>query len=140
MNPYQPPQADPSVGVPPNDRQKLRDIAKYQRNINLVILCYFGAGVLTRILNEVLIGRIVVGLFALGVVLAGAYFAVMMAKALHSTAVAVICGILLLVPCVGLLTLLVLNSQATSRLKQAGINVGLLGADPGDVNRVLGPE
>jgi hypothetical protein len=141
MNPYQPPMdnAGPRPGtLLPDERARLRDIARFQRNINLVILAYFGAGVVTQILNQVLIGRIIVGLVVLGVIIAGAVFAVQMARALYSTGVAVLCGILLLIPCVGLLTLLVLNNRATARLKAAGIPVGILGADPGDVARVLG--
>ncbi len=43
-------------------------------------------------------------------------------------------AVLLLIPCVGLIALLVLNSQATSELKKAGLRVGLLGADPGQFN------
>ena len=140
MNPYQPPQATgpaPS-GISPDERQTLRDVARYQRNINLVILAYFGAGALSQILNQVLIGQIVVGLFALGVVVSGAALAVMMARALWGTGLAVLCGILLCIPCVGLLTLLVLNNRATARLNAVGIKVSLIGADPGEVNRVLG--
>ena len=141
QNPYQPPgnAAAPS-NLPPAERDKLREIARYQRNINLVILCYFGAGFLIRALNELAVGRIVGGVIAVGVLVAGAYFAVMMARALYSTAVAVISGILLLVPCVGLLTLLVLNNRATARLGAAGIKVGLIGADPSEIARVLGPQ
>jgi hypothetical protein len=33
-----------------------------------------------------------------------------------------------MVPCVGLITLLVVNAKATSILKAAGLKVGLLGA------------
>jgi hypothetical protein len=139
MNPYQPPQHDTPGAVPPAEREKLRDAAKFQRYINLVILAYFGAGVLTSAVNEIPGGRFVVGLFALGVIVTGAVFAVQMARALYGTGVAVACAIMLLIPCVGLLTLLVLNNRATARLNAAGLKVGLLGADPSEVARVLGP-
>jgi hypothetical protein len=37
--------------------------------------------------------------------------------------------------CIGLILLLVLSSQATKELRKAGIKVGLLGANPEDVER-----
>lgn len=139
MNPYQPPAAAAAPGgLLPTDREKLRDVAKFQRYINLVILANFGAGGLMRVLREVPGGNLISGLFALGVILAGAVFAVQMARALYSTGVAVVCAILLLIPCVGLLALLVLNNRATARLSAAGLKVGLLGAEPSEVARVLG--
>jgi hypothetical protein len=138
MNPYQPPQAALPGAVPPADRQRLRDIATCQRNINMVILAYFGAGVLTQVLGQFLVGRIIVGLFVLGVIVTGAVFAVRMAQALYGTGVAVIFGILLVIPIVGLLALLVLNNRATAHLQAAGLKVGLLGAEPGEIARVLG--
>ena len=45
-----------------------------------------------------------------------------------STGVKILLVILLLVPLVGLMTLLVLNSRATKALRNAGYKVGLLGA------------
>ena len=140
MNPYLPPQNDAPAVIPFADRERLRDIATYQRNINLVILAYFGAGILPQMLNQTAAGQIIVGLFALGVIIAGAACAVMMARALYNTGIAVLSGILLLIPCVGLLTLLVLNNRATARLSAAGLKVGLLGAAPSEVTRVLGPK
>jgi len=46
----------------------------------------------------------------------------------YSTAVKILLVVLLLVPLVGLITLLVLNSRATKALQAAGYKVGLLGA------------
>jgi hypothetical protein len=37
-------------------------------------------------------------------------------------------GILTLLPCIGLITLLVVNAKATAILKAGGLKVGLLGA------------
>jgi len=45
----------------------------------------------------------------------------------------VLFALLMFIPCVSLLTLLILNSRATTRLKQAGIRVGLLGAKSADL-------
>jgi len=140
MNPYQPPQSPALVAIAPADRDRLREVARLQRYINLVVLAYFSAGALTRAVAEVPGGPILAGVVAVAVILTGAVFAVQMARALYSTAVAVVCAILLLIPCVGLLTLLLLNGRATQRLTAAGLKVGLLGADPAEVARVLGPQ
>jgi hypothetical protein len=46
----------------------------------------------------------------------------------YSTAAKVLLVVLLVVPLVGVITLLVLNSRATKALREAGYKVGLLGA------------
>ncbi len=46
----------------------------------------------------------------------------------YSTATKIFLLVLLVVPLVGLITLLVLNSRATKALREAGYKVGLLGA------------
>ena len=46
----------------------------------------------------------------------------------YSTAAKILLVVLLVVPLVGLITLLVLNSRATKALREAGYKVGLLGA------------
>lgn len=137
MNPYQPPQHDSPPSLPQADRERLYTIAKCQRSINLVVLAYFGSGVVSQQVANIPGGQILIGLVALAVIIAGVVFAVRMASALWSTGAAVVCAILLLVPCVGLLTLLVLNNRATARLRDAGCKVGLLGADPEEVRRQL---
>jgi hypothetical protein len=51
----------------------------------------------------------------------------------YSVAARIVLVILLLVPVIGLITLLVLNSRATKALRGAGYKVGLLGAREGAV-------
>lgn len=132
MNPYQPPHPGQGPYYPTyQDQARLQRIASDQRMINLIVLAYFGASVAGSTISAFPGGKYVVGLMAIAIIGAGIVYAVRMASALHGTGVAVLCAVLLLVPCVGLLVLLVLNSQATARLKQAGLRVGLLGVDPG---------
>jgi hypothetical protein len=140
MNPYQPPQFDAghAGSVPDGDRQRLYEIAKAQRGINMVVLLYIGTGMLSRAIGGIPGAQILIGLIALGVIIAGAIYAIRMANSLWGTGAAVACAISLLIPCVGLLTLLVLNSRATVRLRAAGFKVGILGADPEEVRRQLG--
>ncbi|MBC7967314.1 MAG: hypothetical protein H7Z17_15470 [Fuerstia sp.] len=71
----------------------------------------------------------ILGLGVLLVGLTGAVFAFLLAMKTHGTGQGILLGILCLVPCVGLLVLLIINSKATSVLKANGIKVGLLGAD-----------
>lgn len=131
MNPYQPPQPGQAPYFQGQvDHARIRRIASDQRMINIVVLAYFGSGLLTSAIRSIPGGQYVIGLVAVAVIGAGAFYAVRMASALHGTGIAVLCAILLLIPCVGLLTLLVLNSQATAELRKAGLHVGLLGVDP----------
>jgi hypothetical protein len=53
----------------------------------------------------------------------------LLAIKVYSTGVGVLLGILTLVPCIGLIVLLIVNGKATGILKQNGIKVGLLGAN-----------
>lgn len=144
MNPYQPPYPGqaPYYGhgqpPPPHERERLKRIASDQRMINIVVLAYLGvSGMSSAAGNAGSAGgplAVLIGLVALAVIVAGVVFAVRMASALHGTGIAILCAVLLLVPCVGLLVLLVLNSQATRELKKAGLRVGLLGVDSSQLN------
>ena len=53
----------------------------------------------------------------------------MLATKLYGTAVGIVLGLLMLLPCIGLITLLIVNQKATSILKSHGIHVGLFGAN-----------
>lgn len=143
MNPYQPPhpgqapyQAQAPM-PPPEERARLLRIASDQRMINIIVLAYFAMSALSTSLQDDSGGaaflHMVFFVIALGVIVSGVVFAVRMASALHGTGVAILCAALLFVPCVGLLVLLVLNSQATRELRKAGLRVGLLGVDAGQL-------
>ena len=79
------------------------------------------------------VGAIIAGVLFLSIGIFSIVATIRLANALHGTGVAVVCAILMFIPCISLITLLVLNSQATKRAKDAGYKVGLLGADPGDI-------
>ena len=61
--------------------------------------------------------------------LVGMVFVFLLAIKVYSTGIGVLLGILALIPCIGLLVLLVVNIKATGILKKNGIKVGLLGAN-----------
>ena len=56
-------------------------------------------------------------------------FVFILAVRVYGTGLGVLYGILALVPCVGLIVLLVINGKATSTLRANGVKVGLLGAN-----------
>ena len=72
-------------------------------------------------------------IMALGAVITGAVFVFMLSLAIYSTAVGILLGILTLIPLLGLLVLLMVNGKATTLLRQHGIRVGLMGADPSQI-------
>jgi hypothetical protein len=55
-------------------------------------------------------------------------FVFLLTTKLYGTGVGVLLGVLTLLPCIGLITLLIINGKATAILQQNGIKVGLLGA------------
>lgn len=127
-NPYQPPvAAPPAVGVRSGSREDLRSVARSQKGIVVCILIYFAALIGQFAVPEGL--RPFVGLGTLVVIIVGTVFVFLLAIKVYSTGVGVLLGILTLVPCVGLIVLLVVNGKATGILKQNGIHVGLMGAD-----------
>jgi hypothetical protein len=68
-----------------------------------------------------------------------AIFVYNLAVAMRSQPAAIYC-FLMFIPLVGLITLLVLNGNATSILKTNGIAVGLMGANPSDIARLANEE
>jgi hypothetical protein len=127
-NPYQSPAAESQVvGVKSGHRDDLRSVAKYQKGILICILIYLLAVLAQFGIPAEL--RLVLALGVLVVGIVGTIFVFLLAMKVYSTVVGVLLGILTLVPCVGLIVLLVVNGKATAILRQNGIKVGLLGAN-----------
>lgn len=126
-NPYQSPSGQPPiVGIKSGNREDLRNVALYQKGIVVCILIY-----LIAVIGQFAIPPELRILVALGVVVAaivGTVFVFLLAIKIYSTGVGVVLGILTLIPCVGLVVLLIVNAKATRILKENGIKVGLLGA------------
>ena len=127
-NPFEAPQSESRViGVLSGKREDLRSVAVYQKGILICILVY-----LMAVFGQFALppsARIFVGFGILAVGLTAAVFTFLLAMKTHGTGQGILLGILCLIPCVGLLVLLIINSKATNVLKQNGIKVGLLGAD-----------
>ena len=127
-NPYQAPQTIlEATGVLSGSRDDLRKVARFQKGILVCILIYLLAVVSQFALPPDL--RPLVGVGVLLAVIVGAVFVVLLATNVFGTGLGILLGILSLVPCFGLVILLIVNGRATKILKQNGIKVGFLGAD-----------
>lgn len=123
----------PTLGyaTPQGAKLRLRQVAMQQRAINLCILAEIIiviAEIAARGFVPIL--AMLMSLLYVGVAITGAVFLFMLAMSLYNTGAGIVLGILALVPILGLLILLVVNGKATKVLRQHGIRVGLLGADP----------
>ena len=115
------------------DRSTLRSIALFQKAILICILVYLGAVVANIAVPQEL--RWIIGLFVgLPTELAAAVLVFLLAIKVYNPVVGVLLGFLTLIPCVGLIVLLIINGQATSVLRRHGISVGLLGARLSDID------
>ncbi len=131
-NPYQSPTTPmEAIGVVSGRREDLRSVAVYQKGILVCILVYLIAVFFQFALPPEI--RPLVGLGVAMVGLAGMVFVLLLAVKVYNVVLGILLGILTLVPCIGLLVLLMVNGKATTILKQNGIKVGLLGANLADV-------
>ena len=127
-NPFRPPVAEPAPAPAATASADLRAIAVNQKGVLWCILGGFAAGVTATVMKDSPLA-IFAGLAYIGVVIASVVYVYRLAAALHGTTAGVVLALLTLVPCLGLVVLLVLSQQAIGRLQTAGIKVGLMGAD-----------
>jgi len=102
-------------------------VAQYQKGILVCILIYV-IGVIGQFAIPVEF-RIIIAIVILLDGLVGTVFVFLLSTKVYGIVIGVLLGILALVPCIGLLVLLVVNGKATAILKQNQIKVGLMGAD-----------
>ncbi len=131
-NPFQSPQQseEPThLRLGEAERERLRRIAIYQKGVIFSILIYVLAFA-TRLFFFPMPMHHMLGMLIVGVAsLVGVVFTILLAVELFGPAGGILLGLLVLFPCLGLIVLLVINSQATAELRRHGIRVGLLGAD-----------
>jgi hypothetical protein len=138
-NPYQAPQVPDSMaplavgaGV---DREKLRRVARYQQWVLYALLANiaFNVGAMAlRGQDNIVIAIGILAAFLVIIVLTMVSIA-LLASELYNVGIAVLCAILMIVPCVSLITLLIVNGKATSFLQQHGIKVGFMGTNPNSI-------
>ena len=118
-------------------RRNLKQLAYCQKGVLFCILFNFIALISFLQFPEelrifVLIGYCINNLAAAGLV-------IMLAIKVYGMGSGIMMGIGALMPCIGLIILLIVNNNATILLRKGGIRVGLLGAKLGDLRR-LGPS
>jgi hypothetical protein len=125
----QPPSA-PGILEYRKSPEGVREIAKRQRGIIMCILGLFIVYGLAIAGQRTFPPAVVLALFAAIVALdiTGVVFVFLLTTKLYGVGVGILLGILTFAPCIGLITLLIVNAKATAILKEAGLKVGLLGA------------
>lgn len=120
-NPYETPEAP--VGDPHHDAEEVEKVKKGQKMIIYAILINLSAYLVQMAVGQV---AVLVTLASTIVALVGLYY---LSKGLGmSILTKIFVLILLFIPLLNILTMLVINSKATARLRAAGYKVGLLGA------------
>ena len=132
-NPYESPQfAGPVIAAEVPDREKAKRVARYQQWVILALL------------GQIVLYFLVAGLQGAGMVEIGRLFALLyfpllvfsmaaiflLAKELMHIVLAILCTALMIVPCISLGVLLIVNGRATRYLRERGIRVGFMGANP----------
>ena len=112
-------------------RDDLRSVATYQKGILLCILAYLLLVVLQFALPPDV--RFFLLLAAAALTITATVFVFLLATKVYSTGLGILLAILTLIPCIGLIVLLIINGKATAVLKAQGIRVGLLGANMSDL-------
>jgi hypothetical protein len=134
QNPYEAPRIiDTAVGVKSGRREDLRQVAVAQKGILICILIYFFCGIGQFLIPPQMM--ILLGVIIIGCILVAFVFVILLAMRVYSTGMGIVFGVLTLVPCVGLIVLLIINSKATNILRSNGISVGLLGANMAQLPR-----
>jgi hypothetical protein len=77
--------------------------------------------------------RLVAGIVGLAIGVTSTVFVFLLASKVYEGGTGILLAILTLIPCIGLLVLLVINGKATSILKQNRVRVGLFGANMTDL-------
>ena len=131
-NPYQSPLADlrPAVGVLSGQHRDVRAVAVYQKGILVCILVYL-LSIIGQIAAHLAMPAppvLLFGLVSLAAGLTGTVFVFLLSTKVFGVALGILLGVLTILPCIGLLVLLIINGKATTVLQQNGHRVGLLGA------------
>lgn len=118
---------------PTISRDDLTTIAKYQKGLLLCILAQLALIGVTMAVPAELRFFASIAFYASGVL--SAILVLALAIKLYNAVAGVILGLLTMVPCLGLVVLLIINSRATATLQANGISVGLLGARMSDLSK-----
>ena len=112
-------------------KDRLRRVAKYQRAVILAIVANLVLNIVAMASREFPPAALLMLLFLMlcivAIMIASVFF---LSRELYSIGIAVFCALLMFIPCVSLITLLIVNQKATTFLQQNGLKVGFFGIDP----------
>ncbi len=108
-------------------RQDLYSVAIYQKAVLWCILANFVALIAQLAVPEEF--RIYFSLVLIPVGLIATVFVFLLAMRVYSVVIGIVLGVLTMIPCIGLITLLVINQKASGTLAKHGYAVGLMGAN-----------
>jgi hypothetical protein len=127
-NPYAPPRfTDRAVGVKSGRREDLKTVAFAQKSIMACILLQILLGASRFFVPREFLLYVLVGLFCAGVASTVSVF--IMAMKVFNVGLGIVYALGALIPCLGLIVLLIVNQKATKILRKNGHEVGFLGAD-----------
>lgn len=123
-------------------------VARAQRMLILLVLgalCAYGLLMSMRMVSPqlasgpgALVVFTIIALLYLGICIAAVVQTVRLSIASGGNVVlAVVMGVFMIVPCLGLLLMLVANQRATTLLKQAGVNVGFMGVAADEMGKLI---
>lgn len=105
----------------------MKAVATYQTGILICILVYFALLACQFAVPQE--ARIILGVVFLLDAMASTVFVFLPSMKVYNVGLGVLMGILAMIPCLGLIVLLMVNNKATNILKANGHKVGLLGAN-----------
>ena len=76
----------------------------------------------------------------LAVSLVVAYFVFRIARIIYGDLPAIACGLLVFAPCIGTLTVVVLNGTTMDRLRKLGVKSGFFGPNRLEMEKLMAPE
>lgn len=112
-------------------RETLRAIAGHQKAIIMCIVVYLCLIPIQFLIPEETRIFLALALIPLGIT--ATVFVFLLATKVYNTGTGAVLGILTLIPCIGLIVLLIINGKATSILKENGVHVGFFGASSSDI-------
>ena len=127
-------------------REEMLDVAKSQRGMMWLFAAKFaldfGASTIRGTMREGDIQPLVIVYLAVYtlVSLAVAYYVFRTARVIYDVFPAIICGLIVLSPCLGTLTILVLNGTTMDRLRKAGVKSGFFGVDKRELEKLRSRE
>jgi hypothetical protein len=119
-------------------REMELDLAQSQRGMMWLFALKFALDFCSGIVRDA-VGlplRIVYLSAYLLVSLAVAYFVFRAARIIYGIGPALVCGALIFAPCLGTLTVLVLNGTAMDRLRKSGVKSGFFGVDRRELEKL----